>query len=267
MFSYPQSSILNPRDIDSPILHSGPLEPRRYRRRGRTLRAVEARGRQLRRVLPVSQREDAVVHRQPDQAVLPLLRLRRARHCDRFHDRVRGRRLHRRGQRSRAKRRHADAGIRPGTPARQDRGGRRSLRGVAEGRAVLPPAVEKRAARDRISEAARIVGRSREGFRHRLRAGWLAKPAGGVSRLQFQGAGGRRAGDTGRRRQTLRSFSRPRHVSDRRSARQHHRFRRARARQGRAEVSELARDRVVRERARALRPVSRGGARSATPAA
>ena len=43
-------------------------------------------GRELRRLLPVPQREDALVHGEPDQAVLPLLRLRRARHGHRLPD-------------------------------------------------------------------------------------------------------------------------------------------------------------------------------------
>jgi hypothetical protein len=38
--------------------------------------------RQLRRLLPLPQRKIAVLHGQPDQAVLPLLRLRRPRHGD-----------------------------------------------------------------------------------------------------------------------------------------------------------------------------------------
>jgi hypothetical protein len=95
----------------------------------------------------------------------------------------------------------------------------------------------------------------------------MAEPAGGVSRLSGQGARCRRSGDSGQRRQALRPLPRSHHVPDRGPARAHHRLRRARARTGGAEVPEFAGDRAVRKRARALRTVSRGGARFATPAA
>ena len=49
-------------------------------------------------LLPVPRREVALVHGQPGEAVLSLLRLRRARHRDRFPDGVRRHGLRRRGQ-------------------------------------------------------------------------------------------------------------------------------------------------------------------------
>ena len=64
-----------------------------------------------------------------------------------------------------------------------------------------------------------------------------------------------RAREAERGGQPLRPLPRPHHVSDRRCARQRDRLRRPRARHGRAEISEFARDRRFRERPRALRPV------------
>ena len=69
-----------------------------------------------------------------------------------------------------------------------------------------------------------------------------------------------------RRQRPLRSLPRPRHVPDPRCARPHDRLRRTRARPGRAEVSELARNRAVPQGPRALRAV-RGAAGDAQPAA
>ncbi len=56
-------------------------------------------------VLPVPQREDAELHRQRRQGLLPLLRLRRARRCDPLDDRSARPALHRCGQGTRAGRR------------------------------------------------------------------------------------------------------------------------------------------------------------------
>ena len=47
-------------------------------------RHAEASGQQLQRALPVPRRKDPIVHREPVERLLPLLRLRRARHGDRL---------------------------------------------------------------------------------------------------------------------------------------------------------------------------------------
>ena len=74
---------------DSKRFHPDAALPGRHRRGHRPLRPAQEGRRQLRGLLPVPQREDAVVHGEPDQAVLSLLRLRRARHRDRLPDGVR----------------------------------------------------------------------------------------------------------------------------------------------------------------------------------
>ena len=58
---------------------------------------------------------------------------------------------------------------------------------------LLPRAAEELAARHRLPEGARPHRRDRRALRHRLRAGRLAEPGSGVSRLRRQGAGRVRA--------------------------------------------------------------------------
>ncbi len=71
---------------DPQRLHPDAFDPRRYRRGRGPVRPAEEGRRQLRRLLPVPQRKDAVVFGQPHQAVLSLLRLRRAWHRHRVPD-------------------------------------------------------------------------------------------------------------------------------------------------------------------------------------
>jgi HAE1 family hydrophobic/amphiphilic exporter-1 len=61
---------------DTGKLHSGTAGARRHRRCDRTLRAAQEGRRQLPGLLPLPLRKDAILHGQPGQAVLPLLRLR-----------------------------------------------------------------------------------------------------------------------------------------------------------------------------------------------
>ena len=71
------------------ILHRRADRPSRHRRGRRRPRHAEARRQQLQRPLPFPRREDAVVHGEPVEGLLPLLRLQRARHGDRLPDGVR----------------------------------------------------------------------------------------------------------------------------------------------------------------------------------
>src|SRR6266571_2852746 len=84
----------------------------RHRRRDRALRAAEKERRQPSRLLPVPQREDALVHRKPGQAVLPLLRLRCARQRHLLSHGVPGPRLRRSGEGPRRVCRHENARVR-----------------------------------------------------------------------------------------------------------------------------------------------------------
>ena len=147
------------------------LSPGRHRRGDRPLGAAQEGGRQLRGLLPVPQREDALVHGQPHQAVLSLLRLRRARHGHRLPDGARRQVLPRsgRGAGPRRRARGAACRARPATRERREEaqdlceillGAARFYRGAAEGRA---------GGHRRISSA-RADGRDRGPFRHRLRA-------------------------------------------------------------------------------------------------
>ena len=73
-------------------------------------RRVQLKRRQeVRRRCPFHDEKSPVVHGQPDQAVLSLLRLRRARHLDQFRDGVRRRGIPRRGERTGQERGHGGA--------------------------------------------------------------------------------------------------------------------------------------------------------------
>ena len=106
---------------DSERFHTDAAVPGRHRRRHRPLRPAQEGRRQLQRLLPVPQREDAVVHGEPVEAVLPLLRLRRARHGDRLPDGVRRQGVSRCGRGARARRRPRGAARRA---SRRDRAAR-----------------------------------------------------------------------------------------------------------------------------------------------
>ncbi len=242
---------------DPKRFHPNAARPCRHRRGHRPPRPAEEGRRQLRRLLPVPQREITVVHGQPDQAVLPLLRLRRPRHRDRLPHGIRREVVprRRRGPRPRGRAgRPAPGAPRGGAAARGDAGSRRA---AADRRPVLPRAAQGRAAGDRIPEGPRADRRHRRPLRHRLRAGRLAAAGRRVSPLRGAGAGNRRPGDRRRRRQALRPLSRPDHVPDPRRPRPGDRLRRARAGAGRAQVPQFAGDPAVLQGPRALRPVSR----------
>ena len=107
-------------------------------------------------LLPVPQREDAVVHRQPDQAVLSLLRLRRARHGHRVPDGARRQVVSRSRRGAGARRRPRGAARRAaGERERRERSASTSPRSLLEAAKVLPRAAEGSAARDRLPQAAR----------------------------------------------------------------------------------------------------------------
>ena len=69
---------------DPPVVHSGSAGARRHHRCHRTPRSAQEKGRELFCLLPVSWREERLVLGQPEQAVLSLLRLRRAWQRNRF---------------------------------------------------------------------------------------------------------------------------------------------------------------------------------------
>ena len=131
---------------------------------------------------PFHSEKTPVVHGQPDQAVLPLLRLRRARHGDRLPDGVRRQGVSRRGRGARARRRPRGAAHR--APRRRASGARRrrtsptSLLAAAKFyRAQLKDAPR---AIDYLKEP-RPHRRDRRALRHRLRAGRLAAARARVS--------------------------------------------------------------------------------------
>ena len=154
--------------------------------------------------------------------------------------------------------RHAGARDAPADAARKRRARSArptSTRVMEKAMELLSRRAEEVAARHRLSQGPRPHRRDRRALSHRLRAGRLAGPEGGVSAVRRQGAGRVRPGDRRRRGQALRPLPRPRHVPDLQRARHGDRLRRPRDRRGRAQVPELARDAAVREGPRALRPV------------
>ena len=156
---------------DSKRFHSNAAVPRRYCRRRRPARSPQEGRRQFRRLLPVPQRKDAVVHGEPDQAVLSLLRLRGPWHRSRLPDGVQRQDVSRGDRGARARRRPGGA---PGRAApgrsRAARAGAGPRRDAARRREVLPRRVEGRPAGDRIPQGTRSHRRDRRAFRHRLRA-------------------------------------------------------------------------------------------------
>ena len=194
----------------------------------------------------------------PDQAVLSLLRLRRARHRDRLPDGVRAaRRSPTRSRSSRATRASSVPRVeRPGERERA-RGARRPDRAPARRREVLPRAAEgRRRARSSTSRPRGLTGDDRGPLRHRLRARRLAARSSARSPTTttpaLETAGLVIEGDGGKRYDRFRDRD---HVPDPRQPRPRRRLRRPRARRGRAQVPELARDAAVLEGPRALRPV------------
>ena len=244
------------------------LGPRRHRRRRRPLRPAEEGRRQLRRLLPVPQREDAVVHGEPDQAVLSLLRLRRARHGDRLPDGVRrASRFPRRSRSSRATPGSRCRAIERAGDKRAARGRRRPARRCCSTAAqVLPRAAEGRAARDRLPQGARPDRRDRRALRHRLRAGRLADLAAAFPDYDDPALEAAGLVDQRRRRQALRPLPRPRHVPDPRQPRPRDRLRRPRARTAASPSTSTRRKRRCSRRAASSTACSRRATRSATPA-
>ncbi len=121
-------------------------------------------GRQLLGAVPVPQREDAVFHGEPGEAVLPLLRLRDARQRHRLSHGLRRHGLRRRDQGACGVRRHA--GARLGSRARRRRRSRKStraaLRHCSKGDGVLPrTSSRKRRRPSSTSRAAASPERSR----------------------------------------------------------------------------------------------------------
>ncbi len=216
-------------------LHRRADRSRRHRRGRRRARRVEARRQQLQRPVPVPRREDAVVHGQPVEGLLSLLRLQRAWHCDRLPDGLRQPRVPR-GRRG----------------ARRDDGPRGAARDApAEPNARKRTKISTRCCARRIRSIGRRCASSehghrvREEARHRRsdgrpvrRSGYAPNAMGhGAARARHfrraarQARAGRPRRDE-RQRPALRPISRPDHVPDPQRARAGHRLRRPRARLG-----------------------------------
>ena len=172
-------------------------------------------------LLPVPQRKITLLHRQPDEAVLPLLRLRRAWHRDRLPDRIRRQKLPRRGRGARPRARASwcpRVETAPATPTRREQA--LDLTAMTlKLRSSIAASLKEAPARDRLPEGARADGRNRRPVRHWLCARRLATAAAVFPRYDDAGAGDGRARHRGRRRQALRPFPRPDHVPDPRQPR------------------------------------------------
>ena len=232
------------------------------------LRPAQEGRRELRRLLPVPRREDAVVHGEPDQAVLSLLRLRRARHGHRLPDGVRRQVVSRRGRGARARRRARGAARRA-----------RRRQGAARGSRPTSPSICSIAAkfyRAQLKDAPRAIdylkgrgltGDDRRALRHRLRARRVAVARSAPSPTTTIRRSTRRASSSRRRRQALRPLPRPRDVPDPRQPRPRHRLRRARARAAASPSTSTRRRRRCSRRAASSTACSSRGRRSATPSA
>ncbi len=156
-------------------LHPVAPRARRHRRRDRPARAAQEGRRQLQGLLPFPQREDPFVQREPLEAVLPLLRLRRSRQRDRLRDGVLRAHLSGRHPRARAAGRHGSAGS-PRDPLRPTgTGAGQGTRGSNDGSAQLLPRRAQEVARgDRLPQAPRGFGRDRRALRAGLRARGVA---------------------------------------------------------------------------------------------
>jgi hypothetical protein len=186
-----QPNTQHPRDPTN--LHHRLAQPCRYCRRRRQVRPVEKRRGQLHGPVPISQRKIPELHGQPHQAVLPLLWLRRARHLDRFPDRILRHGL--RGCRQGPGPERGHGGPRCGrqdssAAARPEPGpGHGPVRRHDPGLRLLPRPVARRHQRHRLFKEPRPDRRSRGPLRHGLRARRLGQPAHGISRLRRAGAG------------------------------------------------------------------------------
>ncbi len=212
-------------------------------------------------MLPVPQREIALVLGEPRKAVLSLLRLRRARHGGRFSHAVREARVPRRGGGSRRARGPGDAARGAGRRrARQ----RRSVRGHGPRRAVLraEPGGRSSGRGDYLAQRGIDAPTSAKfalGIRARLlecTAQSLRNPRG---RAPPPAAGGtdhraRHARRPGPGR-LLRPLSRPPDVSDPRFARSGARLRRPSHRSRRAEIPQFAGNPAVPQGTRTVRSV------------
>ena len=170
-----------------PGLRPRPAHPPRHRRDRRPLRhAEEGAGITSQGPVPVPRREVAELHRQPDAADLPLLRLRRARRRHPLPVRAPRHGLRRRRQRARAAGRHD----RPGghaSPDEREQAARRQRQSDARPTCSRrPPSTTARSsrapARHRLPEGPRPERRDRRALRPRLGARGLAHAGAASSR-------------------------------------------------------------------------------------
>ncbi|CAA9408838.1 MAG: DNA primase, partial [uncultured Ramlibacter sp.] len=245
-----------------PVFHPGVAGARRRGGDRRPLRAAEEDGRELLRPVPVPFGEVAVVHREPEQAVLPLLRLRQERQRDRLPDGACRHGLRGGGQgpgrpvrHGGARRRRLAAGARARRLAAAEAG--HPHRRAGQGGRRLPQAPEELAQGHRLPQGPWPVGGSRQAVRPGLRARRLAHPGRRVPQLRRPAAGRRRPGDRGRGRpgQALRPLPRPRDVPHPQRQGRVHRLRRACAGGRETQVPELAGDAGVQQGPRAVRAV------------
>ena len=208
-------------------------------------------------MLPVPRREDAVVHRRPRQAVLPLLRLRRARHRDRVPDGLREPGVRGGGGGAGAPHRTRGGARRRRRTGAASRRPRADFQRTREGEPIFPaPASPPSAgvAGSRVPQGTRPVGDDRIRVPARVRAPRVGRVAGGAGyrRVRARCAHPGRAARGARRRSSLRSVPRPNHLPHPRRAGARGRIRCPHHRRRSAEVSQLTGNSGVPEGTRAL---------------
>ena len=192
---------------------------------------LKRQGREYSARCPVPRRTLAVVHRVADQAVLPLLRLRRARHRDHVPDELRPPGVPRRGRGAGQARRHGGAArdAQAATRTSESRDALRRARGRGE---ILPAASWRSSAKARAYLERRGVdadNRARFGIGYAPEGFDALKDALGTDERRLRAARQGRHAVEERQRPRLRQVPRPRDVPDPRPPRPRDRLRRPRA--------------------------------------
>ena len=262
---YPSRVRIRPRPAHAevpPVVHRRGPRRRRHRRGDPGLRVAAQGRRQLQGPVPVPHREVAVVHGQPRQGLLPLLRLPGGRRRLQVRRAAGEARLPGHGPAGRAEVRHPDARARGRRGAGRERG---RTRGAAAGftrwrrrgspSSSPPPAG---AARPRLPAAGTPADPGhRRGAQARVGAAGARRPApaAAAAGIRRRDDPPERPGQRPRRRRGRRPLPQPADGADRPRRRVDRRLRRprARARSG-AQVPQLARDADLHEEPDALRP-------------
>ena len=199
-FANPTGRLKPKHHHDSIRIYRRAARQNRYRRHYRRACAAEKRRRQLYGLLPVSQRKKRLVFREPAQAVLSLLRLRRTRQRHRFYHGIPRLKLYRSGAIPGRPHRH---GCAENTRARRSTRSAPSAQEKAanagrnhrSGRRILCRPSETGCAGAGLFEPARVIARNHRALRLGLFARRLAAIGANIPALSQHRIGRKRHGD------------------------------------------------------------------------